>query len=325
VVASARARGHQVTLFNRGKTNPGLFPDLETLHGDRNADLSALAGRRWDAVIDTSGYTPKQVTRSAEQLRDGVSQYLFISTISVYADTSIIGMDETAPVGKLPDENVDEKSPGAYGPLKALCEQAVERALPGRVTTVRPGLIVGPNDPTDRFTYWPARMDRAGEVLAPGTRADPVQLIDVRDLADFVIRVIEIRTPGVYNALGPAETLAIGTMLDACARAAGKPAELRWVPAEILEREKVSPWQDMPVWVPPVGDSAGFARISNQRALAAGIRFRPIFETARDTLAWWRTLPEERRTHPRAGLSASREAEVLASLRHTSRAAAVAR
>ena len=319
VVEAARARGWTVTLFNRGKTNPGLFPDLEKLHGDRDPakgdGLKALEGRRWDAVVDTSGYVPRHVAASAGMLAPGARQYLFVSTISVYSDNSKPGADETAAVGTLKDPAVEKVDGETYGPLKALCEQAVEKAMPGKATIVRPGLIVGPDDPTDRFTYWPVRVAKGGEVLAPGTPQDPTQFIDARDLGLFIVQLLESRRTGVFNATGPKEPMPIGELLASCKRVSGSDASFTWVPASFLEAQQVSPWADMPVWVPPIDDMAGFARVSIARATAAGLTFRPVDDTVRDTLAWWKTLPEERRAKMRAGLGAEREREVLAAWR----------
>jgi 2'-hydroxyisoflavone reductase len=310
IVEAARPRGHVLTLFNRGRTNPGLFPDVEQIHGDRDGGLDALRGRTWDAAVDTSGYLPRLVRASAELLAPAVGQYLFVSSISVYADGIPPGSDEGAPLATVPDP-ASEDVRAHYGGLKALCEKAAEAALPGRTTVVRPGLIVGPRDPTDRFTYWPVRLARGGDVLAPGDGRDPVQVVDVRDLGAWMVGLVERNATGTFNAAGPARTLAMGEMLAACQEAAGGDARLTWVPAPFLEKAGVAPWSDMPVWV-PAGPDAGFAQMSNARAVAAGLRFRPAAETARDTLAWWRTLPEERRAKLRAGLSAEREGEVLA-------------
>ncbi len=311
LVEAARPRGFTITLFNRGRTNPQLFPDLEKLRGDRDGDLKALEGRQWDAVIDTSGYVPRHVRDSAELLGSAVKQYVFISTISVYSDTSKVGMDESAPVGKLEDEKTEKVTGETYGPLKALCEKAVEKAMPGRVTTIRPGLIVGPGDPTDRFTYWPVRVARGGEVLAPGSPQDPVQLIDVRDLAEWTIRMIETARVGVFNATGPKEPLGMGALLEACKAASTSNATFTWVDAEFLEAQSVSAWMDMPAWVPPRGDGAGFSRVSVARAVENGLTFRPIATTCRDTLEWWKKEPESRRASLKAGIKPDREAKVL--------------
>ncbi|MBP7147885.1 MAG: SDR family oxidoreductase [Acidobacteria bacterium] len=322
LVEGALSRGWSVTLFNRGKTNPELFPDVEKLRGDRDGKLDALKGRAWDAVVDTSGYVPRHVRDSATLLKDAVRQYVFISTVSVYPDNSK-PVDETSPVGKLADETTEKVTGESYGPLKALCEQAAEKALPGRVTNIRPGLIVGPRDPSDRFTYWPARVDRGGEVLAPGSAADPIQVIDVRDLAEWTLRTIESNVTGVFNAVGPKGTLTMGELLAACKSASGSNATFTWVPAEFLEQQQVAPWSDMPVWLPPTGETAGFAKVSNERAAARGLTFRPIGATVKDTLAWWKSLPAERRSKLRAGIKPEREAEVLAAW-HAGQAAGAA-
>lgn len=314
IVRAAVARGHTMTLFNRGKTNPDLFADMETLHGDRNGDLDALKGRQWDGVIDTSGYVPKQVADSAGLLAGNVKQYVFISTISVYAMLDKPGMDESAPLAQLPPgvpRDTAEVTGQTYGPLKALCEKAAEEAIPGRVANIRPGLIVGPGDPTDRFTYWPVRVQRGGYVLSPGTPRDPVQFIDARDLAAWVVLTLERGTMGVFNATGPVPAVTIGELLDTCKRESGSEAQFVWVDAETLAQHNVHGWSDMPVWVPPVGDSAGFCRVSVDAAAKAGLTFRGVDATVRDTLAWWKGLAEERRSKLRAGISAEREAEVL--------------
>ncbi len=316
IVEEALRRGFKVTLFNRGKTRADLFPELEKLQGDRHGNLKALEGRSFDAVVDTSGYLPADVRDSAQLLK-GAKLYVFVSSLSVYADNSKPGMDETAPLMKLPDGldpyKMERKDVGEhYGALKALCEQEAQKALPGRALVVRPGLIVGPHDPTDRFTYWPVRVARGGEVLAPGSPDDPVRIIDARDLGAWIAAMADALAPGVFNATGPKEGLTIGGLLDACRKAAGSDARFTWADAAFLEEQKVSPWQDMPVWVPPTPDMAGFSKVDCSKAYAKGLGFRPVVDTCRDTLAWWRTLPEERRAKMRAGLAAEREKEVLA-------------
>ena len=310
LVAAARARGHTLTLFNRGKTNPGRFSDLEQLHGDRDGKLDALRGRRWDAVIDDSGYVPRHVHDSATLLGPSVQHYLFVSTISVYADGSK-PIDESSPVEKLkaPTEKV---TPESYGALKALSETAAEAAMPGRVAVVRPGLIVGPEDPSDRFTYWPLRFARGGEVLAPGAPSDPVSYIDVRDLAQWMITVVEKQLMGTFNATGPAATLGMGALLDGCKQGAKSDSKPTWVDVDFLDKQGVHGWSDLPVWLSPRGEEMYLGRISRDKAVKAGLTFRPVAETTRDVLAWWNTLPAERRAKPRAGLTAEREREVLA-------------
>lgn len=316
-VEAARKRGHTLTLFNRGKTNPDKFSgedyrDIEQLHGDRKTDMTALEGERtWDAVLDTSAYIPADVTRSAKLLAPKVKQYLLVSTISVYAKNDVPA-DETSPVAVLADPSVDKVSNETYGGLKALCEKAAEAELPGRTTVVRPGLIVGPGDNSDRFTYWPARADRGGEILAPGSAQDPTQFIDVRDLAAFLLTTLERGHVGIYNADAEPGALTMGALLRESQKASGKKSTVTWASADFLEAQKVSAWGDMPVWIPARGETAGFGRTSVSKARAAGLSYRPLRETVRDTLAWWRKLPEERRAKPKAGLSAQREGEVLA-------------
>jgi 2'-hydroxyisoflavone reductase len=312
-VEAAVRRGHKVTLFNRGKTRPGLFPDLEKLQGDREkGDLKALEGRKWDAVVDTSASVPRWVKQAAEVLGPAPGHYLYVSSVSVYADLSKPGTDETAAVATIADPKIEKVDGETYGALKALSEKAAEAAYPGKVAVVRPGLIVGPDDPTDRFTYWPVRVARGGEVLAPGAPDDPIQLIDVRDLGEFLIRLVEDRTRGVFNALGPAGKLSMGRTLSACKEVAGSDALFTWADAGFLEKQGVQPWSDMPAWVPNGGDTAGFAKVSNARAIKAGLTFRPMGDTARATLDWFNELPPERRAKLRAGISPEREAKVLA-------------
>jgi 2'-hydroxyisoflavone reductase len=263
-------------------------------------------------VIDTSGYVPADVERAAGALAKHVGHYVFISTTSVYAALDRPGLDETAPVGRIADPATSEVSSETYGPLKALCEQAAEAAFPGRATSLRPGLLVGPGDPTDRFTYWPARMARGGEVLAPNSADDPTQFIDARDLAAFVVTAIENGAFGVYNVDAQAGALTMGGVLDACRRHAPEGTTLTWAPTPFLEKHNVAPWADMPIWLPPTGSNAGFGRVSTAKAKAAGLAYRPLEATIADTLAWFGTLPEDRRARLRAGLPPDREIAVLA-------------
>lgn len=311
-VEYALARGHTITLFNRGQTNPHLFPEVEKLRGDRDNDIDALKGREWDVVIDNHPSIPRWVRMTAELLKDSARQYVFVSSLSVYSDNSIIGQNENGPVATMDDPTI-EQGPGAtYGALKALCEQEAEKAFPGRATNIRPGLIVGPGDRSDRYTYWPVRIDRGGEVLAPGDPLDPVQVIDVRDLGEWMIHIVEESIFGVFNATGPEKPLPIGDMLGSIKKAIGSDATFTWVNADFLQEQRVRPWSHMPVWFPPRGDMAGFGRFDCSRAIAAGLTFRPHEITASATLAWHKTRPEEERTNLRAGISAEREAEVLA-------------
>ncbi len=314
-VEAARARGHVLTLFNRGKTRPGLFPDVEKLQGDRDPDkgggLKALEGRRWDAVIDNSGYFPRQVGASARLLAPNTGHYIFISSISVYADNSIENQDETARVGTIADPTVEKITEETYGPLKALCENAAEQALPGRTAVVRPGYIVGPDDPSGRFTYWPVRIDRGGQVLAPGAPGDPVQFIDVRDLARWLVTLVEMRTTGVFNAAGPKRRFGWGELLEACRKAGSKPAELAWVPGDWIAKQGQ---EIFPIWAPYQGETRGFHVWRNSRAVKAGLKFRPCAETVKDTLAWYKSQGDGGRVKL-AGPSPQREAELLAAWR----------
>jgi nucleoside-diphosphate-sugar epimerase len=320
-VRYALSRGHTVTVFNRGKTHRGTLPEgVEQLIGDRNGRLDALKGRDWDVVIDNPTMLPKWVHDVGEILKDNVHQYIFISTISVYADNSEPGMDEDAPLAKYDGadpmketrESVIASKFALYGPLKALSEKEAEKWFPGKTLIIRPGLIVGPGDETDRFTYWPVRVARGGEVLAPGEPGDPVQFIDARDLAEWTIRMAEQGATGVYNATGPAQKLTIGQMLGTMKSTLHSDARFTWVNANFLEKQNVQPWSDMPVWVPPVGEAAGIGSISNKRAVAQGLTFRPLSDTVEATMKWFRAQPPARQAKLRAGLSPEREAEVLA-------------
>ncbi|MBI3660304.1 SDR family oxidoreductase [Candidatus Acetothermia bacterium] len=309
LVEAALASGHTVTLFNRGQHNADLYPNVEKLRGNRDGDLNALKGRRWDAVIDTCGYVPRVVKASAELLADSVDHYTFISSISVFADFSKPDMDESAPVGKLKDESVEQITGETYGPLKALCEQAAERAMPDRMLNVRPGLIVGPHDPSDRFTYWPARIAQGGEVLAPGQPEYLVQIIDGRDLAQWTLKMVEQKKIGIYNATGPEYALTLGTVLEGCKAVSKSDARFVWVDEKFLLESKVTPWTEIPLWVPQEKDNAGFSAVNCQKAITAGLKFRPIAETIRDTLAWNTTRPSN--TERRSGLKPEKEKELL--------------
>jgi nucleoside-diphosphate-sugar epimerase len=256
------------------------------------------------------------VRQATDALKGNIKHYVFISTLSVFPDTIRPGADETAPVATIADPTTEEmgKSGENYGALKALCEQAAEKAMPGRVSNIRPGLIVGPGDPTGRYTYWPVRIDRGGEVLAPGKPSDPLQYIDARDLAEWTVAVVENGHMGVFNAVGPGRKHTIGELLDACREVSGKKATFTWVNAEFLASHKVSPWSDMPVWIPPDGEGAGVSAVNNEKAISKGLAFRPAAVTAKDTLEWWKKEPEGR-TKRLTGLSPEREAAVLAAWR----------
>lgn len=325
-VRYALSRGHEVTVFNRGKSQhpDGLPPEVEQLIGDRNGQLEALKGRKWDVVIDNPTTLPIWVRDAARILKGNVERYVFISTISVYSDKSRPGMDESGPLWTYEDNHENDaamsetpetlltSNRALYGPLKVLSEREVEKWFPSQALIIRPGLIVGPGDETDRFTYWPLRVARGGEVLAPGEAADPVQFIDVRDLAEWTIRMAEQGTTGTYNATGPKEKFTIGAMLQGIRQVTKSDAQFTWVNAEFLAAQKVWAWSDMPVWVPAQGEVAGFCQISIQKALGKGLTFRSFSDTTQATLAWMRQQPRERQENLKAGITAEREAEVLA-------------
>jgi 2'-hydroxyisoflavone reductase len=307
LVEAALARGDEPTIFNRGRTNPVLFPEVERLRGDRDRDLGALAGRSWDAVIDTSARVPRWVREFAAVASDGSAHYTFVSSISVYADTSEPGTNESAPVHSLADETTEEITDAeTYGALKALCERAAEDLFPGRALSVRPGLIVGPYDDSGRFTYWVHRIAAGGPVLAPEPRDQPVQLIDVRDLAAWMLAMAERRAVGIFNATGPARPLTMEEMLEEIVSATGSSAELVWVEERALTDAGVEAWSDLPLWLAPNVDPkhAGFTSIDVSKALGTGLAFRPLSETIRDTLAHAEPTPD-------AGLDPERERELL--------------
>jgi nucleoside-diphosphate-sugar epimerase len=324
-VRYALARGHHVTVFNRGRQKEAWPGPVEELLGDRNGDLKALEGRDWDVCIDNPTSLPVWVRDAAGVLKGHIGQYVFISTISVYAANDKPD-DETAPLvtynGDDPmAETIKSLSanPRLYGPLKALCENEARTHYGDTVTTIiRPSLIVGPGDETDRFTYWPARLARGGEILAPGDGSDPVQFIDVRDLAEWTIRVAEQRATGVFNATGPASPITMRQMLAGIAQGIEVDPKLVWAPADVLKANNVSAWSDMPVWIPGQGKTFGFHRRDFSRAIAEGLTYRALPITATDTLTWFRTLPSERQGKLRAGLTSEREAELLAKMRTAS-------
>ncbi len=319
-VKYAMERGHKVTVFNRGKSHLGELPDgVEQLIGDRNGQLEALKDRTWDVAIDNPTSVPVWVRDAAQILKGNVERYVFTSTISVYADNSkpneesaALAKYEGADAMKETRESIVASQFKLYGPLKALAEQEAEKWFPKKTLVIRPGLIVGPGDQTDRFTYWPVRIDRGGEVLAPGNPTDPVQFIDARDLAEWTIRMVEKRATGIYNATGPAKALPVGEMLGGIKTALKSEAKFTWADADFLEAQKVAPWSDMPVWVPPRGEDGGMGRTSIKKALAEGLTFRPLELTSRDTLAWFKTQPADRQAQLKAGITPEREKEVLA-------------
>ncbi len=285
---SALTRGHAVTLFNRGKSNPRLFPSVEKLRGDRNHSLEALTGKRWDAVIDTCGYTSHAVRTTAEFLRDAVERYVFISSLSVYASFESARQNESAAVNQLPDgKQEDESDLSTYGARKVLAERAAEQAMPGRVLSIRAGLIVGPHDYMARFPYWLSRIARGGEVLAPAPPQRPLQLIDVRDLAEWIVRMIERKQAGVFNATGPDHELTFESLLTTFRSETGSDAHIAWVQEEFLIEQGVKPWSELPFWIPGV-EGHNFFTVDCSRAVDAGLTFRPLSQTTGDTLEWIR-------------------------------------
>jgi 2'-hydroxyisoflavone reductase len=308
LVESAQARGYEVTLFNRGQTAPDLYPDVETLHGDRAAgDLASLREGSWDAVVDTSARVPRWVRDAAMLLADRVGHYTFVSSCSVYSDTTLPGTNESSPVHALEDETTEEiTSAEVYGGLKVLCERELERTLPGRSLSARAGLIVGPYDMSGRFTYWVHRIPRGGDVLAPEPRVQPVQLIHARDLADWLLDMAEKGESGVFNATGPERPLTMEGVLEAIVEETGSGARLVWVDEDYLVENGVEAWSDLPLWVAPGGNPevANFLAVDVSKAVGSGLRFRPLAQTIRDTL-------EQAETFPQAGLEETRERELL--------------
>lgn len=297
MVRYAQGRGHTLTLFNRGRTNTHLFPDVEKLRGDRDGDLAALEGRSWDVVIDNSGFVPRIVGDSAELLHGSVGRYIYVSSVSAYADFETPDFDEDYALATMEDNTVEEVTGATYGPLKVLCEQAVQTVYGAGATIVRPHYIVGPGDPTDRWTYWPVRVAVGGEVAVPGTPSDPIQFIDARDLTSWMIRLAEGDVGGVFNGVGPEQALTMENMLIAARSAAASDANFVWIDAEYLGEQSAS----FPIWSPAMGATAGLHRTSGARARGAGLTYRPLGETLRDTLEWWNSQDEERRSQVRAG------------------------
>jgi 2'-hydroxyisoflavone reductase len=319
----AIARGHRVTLFNRNKTRPDFFKGkvAEELVGDLNGDTSALEGKKFDVVIDNPTTYPAWVRNAAKYLKGNTKHYMFISTTSVYSDQSVVGIDEQSPTTSMPADLdpytlVPAHAGQYYGALKTRAEKEVETQYPGINTIIRPCLIVGPLDRTDRFTYWPARIDKGGEVLAPDKPDDPCQFIDSRDLAEFMIRMAEAREFGLYNAIGPEKPLTIAEMLYGVKAITTAGAQFTWVPWEFLQAQNVRPWRNMTVWQPPYGRTAGYQRRNASKAIAKGLTFRPLAVTAKDTLDWHKTRPQKEQDATLNGeingLAMAREKEVLA-------------
>ena len=310
MVREALRRGHEVSLFNRGRTDDDMFPDLQTFLGDRDNNLDALKGHEWDAVIDNSGYVPRHVADSARLLSGAASHYLFVSSISAYASFRVAN-HEDSPLATMPDESVEEVTNETYGPMKALCEKmAANEFGEDRLTILRPTYICGPGDRTDRYTYWPVRTMRGGKMLWPGRPSDPIQIIDVRDLANFTIDCIEQRTTGTYNTVTPPGEFTMGDLLEDCVAVTGAEMAPQWVSADFLGEHDAL--QYMPIWSSTEGEESKAALVSGARAFAKGMKNRPTRETARDTIEWWRTLPADRTATLRAGLSPEKETELLA-------------
>ncbi len=317
-VKALAAGGHTLTLFNRGKRDPEAHPGIEQLLGDRDGKLEALADRSWDAVIDNSGYYPRVVRQSAELLKPRVPHYIFISTVAVYADIATPGADEAYLRSKIAGDEKEEFDPATYGPFKSACEDVLTNVYGARATFVRPTYIAGPGDLTDRFTYWPFRFSKGGEMLAPGTPADPMEYIDVRDLADFVRTVVEKPDGGAYNLIVPPGSNTLGGVLDASRRVTGADTRVTWASVDFLRANGVvesylKRGTQLPLWMPREGN-AGYGQRSSARAVAKGLKFRALEDTIRDTLAWQAARPSDAQTL-KAGLKPEREAELLQLLR----------
>lgn len=311
LVNAARVRRHEVTLFNRGKTNPDLFRKVKTINGDRETDLNQLSGT-WDAVIDTCGYVPRIVNLSAQALKEKTEKYVFVSSVSVYESFAKIGINESDQVAKLQDESIEEITGETYGALKALCEKTVQDVYGLDSLIIRPGLIVGAHDPTDRFTYWIKRVAQGGEILAPESPNALTQIIDVRDLADFILDLIESDVSGVFNATGPNPPLSFGLLLDTCKLISGSDAKFKWASTDFLEKNNVAPWSDLPAWIPATTEDAGFMHVDFSKAVKAGLKFSALEDTIKDIFNWTNDFPAD--YEMKAGLSKEREKELLEKL-----------
>lgn len=303
-------RGYNLTLFNRGQSNPNVFPQAEKIIGDREGDLAVLKGRQWDAVVDTCGYLPRIVRKSAEMLKDSVGYYHFVSSIGVYPETEYgrAFIDENTPLATIADPTSEEMTLESYGALKVLCENAVQERYPNNFSVARPGLIVGPHDFTDRLNYWAKRVAKGGPMLAPGKPDTAFQAIDARDLANFILTLIENQTTGIYNAVGPAAPTTWASMLETCKTVTGSDAEFVWLPDEFLQENVAHPSFEIPLWRPV--EMTGINRVRYDHAVAVGLKLRPLADTVRDTLTWDATRPPA--SHASPFISAEREAELLA-------------
>lgn len=296
-------RGHEVTLFNRGMQNTDLFPNVEKLQGDRDGNLNALLGRNWDAVIDTSGHLPRIVEQSAQVLKGATKHYTFISTVGVYENFHKFDIDESYPIAQLEDPQSEVITDKTYGALKGLCEAVIQQYFPKKALIIRPGLIVGPNDPTDRFTYWVKRIEEGGEVLAPAHQ--PVQLIDVRDLAKWIVQMVERQATGIYNAAGIPSSLE--QLLQECQKLNPK-THVIWISEDFLLKKNVQDWVELPLWLSSKRQMPGFLCINSQKAIESGLTFRPIAETIEATLKWDATRGNVKL---QTGLDRSKEKDLL--------------
>lgn len=317
ITEAALAHGHQVTLFNRGKSNTDLFPQVEKLSGDRDTgDLASIkaridAGATWDAVIDVNGYVPRVVRQSAELLRSLVRSYTFISTMHVYASPIPHHVDENGKLSELEDKTSEEITDETYRGLKVLCERLVEEVYGDRRLVIRPGLVVGPQDVTDRFTYYAARAAKGGEMLAPGNGDDPIQFIDARDLAEFIVRMTEKNASGIYNATGPDYVLTMRKIIETAQKVANNGLKVTWVDEPFLTQNGVNHWTHMPLWIPLNSEDSSIHDGNVNKAIAAGLKFRPLEETMRDIMEWEVSRPLDAPRNPNFGISLEREAELL--------------
>ncbi len=315
LVDAALAANHQITIFNRGKSNPNIFKDIETLTGDRDGGLSALKGQKWDIVIDTCGYVPRIVRQSVELLQDSAERYLFISTLSVYDShlSSAGKISESHPLKIMEDESTEEVNAQTYGALKVLCEKEIEKCFSGRSLQIRPGYIVGPHDPTDRFSYWALRATQGGNALAPNPPGRKMQIVDARDLAAWTIQCCENDRKGFYNAVGPEKDLSMKELLDSCVQVAAEKnlpaANFVWLAEKFLIEHEVGYSSELPLCLPPVNGHSTDRVFDNSKAISNGLKFRPLSETISDTISWVKS--QEPKSKLSAGLSPEKESRLL--------------